>query len=73
MKTGQFRGRQSNRSDSTAEQSCERFGVANGARLGASHAAAVVVSVTFGCGTLYSLRETPNRDELPLEKLLHFR
>lgn len=53
----------------------QRLVFGNGAQLVASHAAAaaavVVVSVTFGCGALYSLRGTPKRDELPLEKLLH--
>lgn len=33
--------------------------VAHGARLVASHAAAAVVSVTFGCGAFYSLRKHP--------------
>lgn len=42
----------------------------NGAQLVASHAAAAVVSVTFGWG-LHSLRGTPKRGESPLEKLLH--
>lgn len=48
-----------------------RFSLAKGAQLVASHALAVVVSVTFGCGPLCSLRGTPKRDELPLEMLLH--
>lgn len=37
----------------------------------ASHAAAVVVSVTVGCGSVYSLRGTPKRDKMSLEKLLN--
>lgn len=35
------------------------------------HMAAVVVSVTFECGVVSSLRGTPKRDESSLEKLPH--